>query len=58
MSFLHEALNDFADVPTSIEAQAFVAALSSSPDRTRSIFAAYGASNIRAAEPTMQQLTG
>lgn len=32
MSFLHEALNDFADVPTSIEAQAFVAALSSSPE--------------------------
>ncbi|MDE3796569.1 hypothetical protein [Sinorhizobium meliloti] len=24
MSFLHEALNDFADVPTGIEAQAFV----------------------------------
>jgi filamentous hemagglutinin len=38
MGFLNGALADFADRPKSVEAQAFISALASSPNQTRAIF--------------------
>jgi filamentous hemagglutinin len=58
MSFLHEALADFADRPKSMEAQAFISALASSPNQTRAVFAAYGASQERANGTSMAVVYG
>ena len=58
LAFLHEAMIDFVERPRSTEARAFVAALAASPENTRALFEAYGASPTRLNDPSAASVFG